>query len=140
MERALPGLQNAFDWPANRLHFWDRCRRPYRGMDIGNKEVPSQECQRGLGRCVAFFLRVLPGGSAACIDARLGHPHGNATRGDTRCGPDEDRLLEEEEVGRNGQEECLQFHRVHTARNRFIKVGLMIEATAKIRASRHKAG
>jgi len=140
MEIALPGLENEFDLPANRIHFWDRCRRPYRGRDIGNKEVSCQKCQMGLGRCVAFFLRVLPGDSAAGIDDRLGHRHGNETRGDPLCGPDKDRLLEEQEVGRNGQEDRLQLHRVHTARNRFINGGLMIEATAKIRPSRRKAG
>ena len=94
----------------------------------------------GLGRCVAFFLRVLPGGSAACIDDRLGHPHGHETRGDALCSPDEDRFLEEQEVGRHGQEERLQLQRLHTVCNQFINVALRIEATAQRRPSRRKAG
>ena len=140
MEIALPGLKNEFDLPAHRVHFGDRCRRPYRGRDVGNKEIPCHQGEMGLGRGVAFFLGVLVGDSAAGIDDRLGHPDGNETRGDTGCRADKDRFFEEQAVGRNGQEVCLQRHRVHTARNRCINVGLMIEATAKIRASCRKTG
>ncbi len=93
MEIALPGLKNQFYLPSYWIHFRDRCRGPYGGRDIGNKEVPGQQAEMGLGRCVAFFLCVLPGDSPAGIDDRLGHTHGNETRGDLLCRPDEDRFL-----------------------------------------------
>ena len=76
---------------------------PYRGRHIGNKEIPGQQRQVGLGRRIAFFLRVLPGDSPACIDDRLGHTHGNETRGDALCCPDEDGFLEEQDVGLDGR-------------------------------------
>src|SRR6266849_4407819 len=139
MEIALPGLKNQFYLPAYWIDFWDRCRGPYRSRDIGNKEVPGQQAEMGLGRCVAFFPGVLPGASPAGIDDRLGHTHGNETRGDLRFLPNEDGFLKEQAVRRDGPEERRQRHRLHPARHRFIHVGLMIEAAAKIRASRRKA-
>jgi hypothetical protein len=140
MERALPGLKNQFDLPAQRGHFSDGCRLPYGGRSIGNKEVPGHHCQVGLRRRVAFFLRIFPGDSSACIDDRLGHTHGNETRGDARYGPDGDGFLEAQEIALNCREELRQLHRAQTTSNRFINVGLMVEAPAKIRASRRHAG
>ena len=140
MEIALPGLKNQFDLPAQRVHFYDGFRLPYAGRDIGNNEVPGHQRQVGLRRRVAFLLRVLPGDYSACIDDRLGHTHGNETRGDALCGPDEESFLEEQDVALDSREALRQLHRAHTTSNRFIHVGLMIEATAKIRTSRRHAG
>ena len=140
MEVALPGLKNAFDLPAKRVHLEDRCRLPDRRWHIRNKEVPGHQGQMGLRRGGAFFLGVFPGDPSSCSDDRLGHTHGNEPCGDVRCGSDGDGFLEAEERRRNRQEELRQLHRAHSASNRFIHVGLMMEATAKIRARRRKAG
>ena len=118
----------------------DGRRRPYGGRHIGNKEVPGHQRQVSLRRCVALFLRVLLRHSAAFIDNRLGHTHGNEPRGDVRCGPEREGFREEQESALHCREALRQLPRAQTTSHRFINVGLMIEATAKIRARRRNAG
>ena len=139
-ERALPGLKNAFDVPAHRVHGGDRYPRPYRGRDVGHQEVPGPQGAMSWGGGGAFVLRVLAGHAAAGMDACRGPPYGPETRGDTCCRAEEERCFEAEAVRRHGPEGCLQRHRGPMARNRVIKGGLMMEATAKSRASWRKAG
>ena len=79
MEIAFPGLKNQFYLPANRIDLQHGCCLPYRGRDIGNKEIPGQQGEMGLRRRVAFFLRVLPGYPSAFIDDRLGDTRRNQT-------------------------------------------------------------
>ena len=140
MAGALPGRKKACDLPAKRVPLEDRCRLPERRWHMRHKEVPGHQGQRGWRRGVAFVLGVFPGDPSSCMDDRLGHTHGNAPCGDVRCGADGAGFLEAEARRRNRQEERRQLHRAHSASHRFIHGGLMIEATAKIRARRRQAG
>ena len=140
MERALPGLQNEFYVPAQRVHVHDGRRRPYGGRYVGNKEGPGHQRQVGLRRCVALFLGVLPRHSSAFIDNCLGHTHGNETRSDTLCGPKGDRGLEAGDIGLDCRTPLRQLYRTQTTGRRFRDVGRMIEATEKIRANSRNAG
>src|ERR1700675_102963 len=95
MEITLPGLKNELYLPAQRIHLQDGFRLPYRGRDVRNKEAPCQERQVGLGRRVAFFLRVLPGFSPAFVDDRLGDTRHNQPSRHTLLFPQENRAFQE---------------------------------------------
>ena len=138
MQITLPGLKNELYLPAQRIHFQNGWRLPYRGRYVRNKEAPCQERQVGLGRRVAFFLRVLPGFSPAFVADRLGDTrHNQPSRHPLLC-PQANRALEELPFNRRepvGQRQGLPLpaHRGHERR-------LMIEPTSKIGASRRQMG
>ena len=107
---------------------------------MGNQEIPCQQRQVGWRRRVAFFLRLLPGDAAPLLDNGHGQTHGQATRGAARGGPEVKGFLPEREIGRHRREALGQRHRAHTPSNRWIAVGLLLEATTKRRLRRRQAG
>jgi hypothetical protein len=138
-ESTLPGLQNALYWPAQRVHIDDRFRLPYGVRHVGNTEVPGQPFQVRLGRRIALFLRMFPGSSSTFIDDCLRHTHGRETRGDAFFCPNGDGFLSERDLRLDGGEASCQVHRTPMTGKRFREVGLMLEATDKIRSSRRHA-
>ena len=137
MEITLPGLKHEFDWPPHRRDLADGVRGPDAGGDIGHKEVPGQPRQMGLGRGIAFLLRLLLSVPPAFIDDRFWDSRRHETRGHTRCFPQEHRALQELPLDRG--EPMRQVNGVPPTGCRGPERRVMIEPTEKIGASRGKA-
>ncbi len=118
------------DRPPDGIDLEDGFGHPHRARDIGDKEVPGQQCQMGLRRSIAFFLRVFPGSSPAVIDDRLWPTRGHQTRGHPLGGPEEARFLNEMTLG--GLEDPEQINRGQRADTRLKEARLVSAAAEKI--------